>query len=455
MEGNSNLTFLLTVWVAVGAVILYSQWRKGAGGVGLTLMYILSLALNHWVGAAIYLLPWYSSPLERTVETGFEESTYGVIAFGIGSVIVAPLLMRLAKLPRSRKAAHQPDIRLATVYLVFALTCYVVLMPMVEGIPTVTALVASGWTVAVVGLCLKMWSTWEGRHRIRLGLWVAVAMCLPFLTLITQGFLGYGVVAMVSVLIFLARFYRPRWQIAILTTLFIYVGLSIYVTYMRDRSEIRGVVWGGESYSARLDRLVTTAINPEPFDVYNEDHLNRIDERLNQNFLVGASVNYLKQGFKDFAQGETLWQALIAVVPRAIWPDKPVFAGSGGLVTQYTGISFSEGTSVGIGQVMEFYINFGSLGVVVGFLIFGVVIAAIDRFAAMRLSEGDWQRFTFWFLPGLAFLQVIGSLVEVTATAGASLMLALLINKVLLAKLKGKKITQEKKDALPAPASLA
>ena len=89
---------------------------------------------------------------------------------------------------------------------------------------------------------------------------------------------------------------------------------------------------------------------------------------MNQNQLVGAAVQYLESGYAPFATGDTLIQSALAIIPRAIWPDKPVFAGSPGLVTQYTGIQFAAGTSVGVGQVLEFYINFGSPGVVGGFL---------------------------------------------------------------------------------------
>ena len=107
-------------------------------------------------------------------------------------------------------------------------------------------------------------------------------------------------------------------------------------------------------------------------------------------------------------------------------------AGSPEIVEHFTGIPFSEETSVGVGQVMEFYINFGRIGVLVGFFCIGVAVRIFDAAAARHLYRGDWQKFVTWFLPGLGFLQTGGSLVEVSGTVAASTVLVVGLNKVLL-----------------------
>jgi hypothetical protein len=247
------------------------------------------------------------------------------------------------------------------------------------------------------------------------------------LTIITQGFIGYGIFNSLMVFTFVARFYRPRWRLVVLGTAAIYLGLSLYVTYMRDRNAIRETVWGGQSYESRIDQLKTTFNEAELFDIDNEDHLERIDARLNQNSLIGASVHYIESGQQGFARGETLWEAILALIPRALWSEKSIVAGSGDLVARYTGYNFAEGTSIGIGQVMEFYINFGRWGVIAGFLILGIIIASIDKGAGRSLANNDWLSFACWYLPGMAFLQVGGSFVEVTAGAASSLIVAALV----------------------------
>ncbi|MBK8233258.1 MAG: hypothetical protein IPK72_22460 [Candidatus Eisenbacteria bacterium] len=170
----------------------------------------------------------------------------------------------------------------------------------------------------------------------------------------------------------------------------------------------------------------------ELFDPRRTEHLDRIHLRLNQNELVGRSVDMIVSGGINAARGETLVMAVAAMVPRIIWRDKPVVAGSMDIVGDYTGLVFAEGTSVGIGQVMEFYINFGNVGVLVGFVIFGSLLRIFDVIAASYLRNGDWVRFILWFVPGMGMLQAGGSMIEVTSTVVSALAFCLMINNYLL-----------------------
>jgi hypothetical protein len=100
-------------------------------------------------------------------------------------------------------------------------------------------------------------------------------------------------------------------------------------------------------------------------------------------------------------------------------------------VTEYTGIPFAEGTAVGIGHVMEAYISFGVPSVLFGFVLLGTLIGAIDNAAGKRLRSGDLRGFVMWLLPGLSFLQVGGSMVELTSSVAAALLAGVLVNRLL------------------------
>jgi hypothetical protein len=432
-ESSSNLGLLLVAWMAVAIVTVYNQWMRRDAGTGLILAYLLNLWLIHWPGAAIYLLPWKPLHDPSTVEAGFQQATYAVIGFGAGSIIFTPLCRRVFKFAKPAAIIHRPNPRLAQMYIVVGLVCFAILVPFLGGLPTITSLVSSGWNLLVAGLglsCLQAWQ--EQKPRVFL-CWLVIGLCIPLFTIISQGFASYGTAATIAFLAFVGTLYRHRWwKLALVGFLIGYLGLSFYVSYMRDRQVIRETFGGGQTLSNRLAQLYMTLSDFEWFDPSNDLHLQRIDDRLNQNHLVGAAVNFLGSGAQDFAQGDTLWEALLALVPRAVWPDKPIVAGSGNLVTTYTGISFAEGTSVGIGQVIEFYVNFGDVGVILGFFVIGMIITVVDWSAYQSLKQGDWERFIFWYLPGLSLLQVGGSLMEVTSSAAAAAVLSLLLHRYLM-----------------------
>lgn len=442
---TSRLSEYLLIWLAVMGLVAVVRWRRNTPGTGLTLAYLFNLSLIHWFGAAIYVLPAFQGQDARLTERGFEQSLYGVLGFALGGLVLTPLLARRGWLPRSR-AIHQPDPRLPKAYIACGVIFYLLSSTFFGHLPTAMAIVSSGQQLVVAGLALCCWQAWQERNLRRLFGWLMMGLVLPFTTVVTAGMLGYGVIALLTLLIFVAGFVRSPFKIALVALPLIYVGLSVYVTYMRDRGNIRDTVWGGQSFAQRLDRLGETVSNFEWFDPARYNHLLLIDGRLNQNWLVGAAVTRLRET-DGYARGDTLWDALLALVPRALWPDKPVTAGSGDLVNRYTDVKFAPGTSVGIGQVLEFYANFGTIGVIIGFAIMGLLVTAFDLQAADRLAHADLQGFVLWYLPGIALLQVGGQLVEITAAAAASLVVVLLVNRYL-------DRMQTRRGATPADADL-
>jgi hypothetical protein len=119
---------------------------------------------------------------------------------------------------------------------------------------------------------------------------------------------------------------------------------------------------------------------------------------------------------------------IISLVPRALWPDKPAVGGGGDVVTKYTGIRFAQGTSIGAGQVLEFYVNFGPWGVIGGFLIYGWLLGFMDVAISESLRHGDQRRFLFWFLIAIGLLQPGGNLMEIAASAGAAVPASYILN---------------------------
>lgn len=430
MLDDLNLQSWLIAWLVTALFVLVRHFRTNTSA-GLLMTYVLSFGTLHALAPALALLPWYDFPGIELTALGLRQSVIAMVAIAIGAEIAAA--MKRHEDPDGRAVEttrHRLSGQLVTVYLITAAVLYGVVTPLAGRLPTVGAIASTGSTLLAVAVGLKAWNARLDSRPARAALWMSATVAFPVITVLSQGFLGYGFAAALIVFSLLASFGRPGLKTVIATVLLAYAGLSVYVTYMRDRGDIRSVVWGGATFEDRWDQLSTTIGTTEWFDLHDQTHLDRVRRRLDQDFLVGAAIVYLEDGNVDFAYGSTIVAAALAAIPRAVWPDKPVVAGSGDIVSSYTGLRFAEGTSVGVGQVLELYINFGTGGVVVGFLVIGLLVGYVDRTAAVLLARGDVYRFLLWYLPGLSLLQIGGAFSEVVATAGASFVLVMVVNYV-------------------------
>jgi len=417
------MTILVLMWLAVAAGLVFWRWHLGRG-VGLVVAFVVSLSSLHFLAATLYVLPWYAGLDREFIQAGLFIALEGLLGFAIGAFVMS-LTLQSEMAPAPVDSA--PQTQAGLLYLGAGAALYTVVRAGVSGIPSVGAIAAGGSSLIVFGFCLECWQVSRGRQV----LWLLASATLPFFTILAQGYLSYGMAALVVIFAFVAEHARPRWVLIAAGLVVGYITMSFYVTYMRDRNDIRDAVWNGASASERISVVGRTLATIEPFDPRNNAHLLRVDDRLNQDYLVGRADAWLGQGYAPFGRGSTLADAVLALVPRVLWPDKPMTAGSGDLVSQYTGMTFGPDTSVGIGSIMELYVNFGSLGVWVGMAVFGAVMVLVDERAAFHLAHGDVRRCCVWFVPGLSLLQVGGSLVDVSLTAGAGVAVAVLANSSL------------------------
>lgn len=413
--------------VLVMLLLAWRHWHDRQAGLLFT--YLVSFASIYLLGPFTRLLPWYDMPGAEDTAVGLQVSVAALVALAVGAEVMLRWL-RSRHVEMDAVAQKPVAHRLVNIYLIAGTLLFFFVMPIIGRVASLTSLVSTGATLVVVGFCLKCWNAWVDGEGRRFGLWLLATLLFPISTILAQGFLGYGLTAAATIVLFAASFYRPRWKLLVFGMLLSYVSLSVYVTYMRDRRDIRASVWGGESFERRLERLKTTAMTPEVFDIGNPAHLERVEDRLNQGALIGLSVSYMSTNHVPFLHGSTFISALIAPIPRAVWPDKPVIAGSGDLVSNVTGLIFSESTSVGVGHVLEAYINFGMAGVVATFFVIGGVLVLVDSVAYRYLHQGNGNSFVLWYLPGLGLLQIGGSLSEATGFAAASWAMASMLNIV-------------------------
>ena len=284
-------------------------------------------------------------------------------AFIVGAMAARILPQRTTSVKAYQQTASaQIFSRLGWRMLTIGIVSYFVVLPVSALVPSLTAVTSVLGTLLILGLWVQLDAAAATNNSRQTLLILATLPLLPLATLVTGGFIGFGTVWALSVVSFLFVIARRRLWFYLATPPVFFLGLSLFVTYAEQRNEIRDVIWyQNAGIMRRLDRVSTLVTDFQLLDLSNESHLNALDLRLNQNYLVGAGVMRHREGETELLYGATVpyW----ALIPRAIWPDKPAVGGGGDLVAQFTGINFAEGTSVGVGQVLEFYMNFGMPGV--------------------------------------------------------------------------------------------
>ena len=434
----------LILWIGAGIVLWWyvAHFRKASSGIALA--YYIDLSMIHLPGAMIYALPWYvpssayllsqGNSLE-VVREGFLQSTIGVLAFVAGVALLSPILLKFL-FKKSEQKIYISHPKLPMTYLQMSLGVNFIAFPILKNVPSFSALSKMGWYLIIVSISLLIWQSFLEGRKNRVSGWLQKAgFFLPVLTVFGEGFLGFGIRAFMSIFVFYLTVFRIRRSTLIKLFFMMYLGLSLFVSYMEQREAIRNELWyETNNLSKKIDAVTKIVTEFSFFSIKNNDHLEFIDVRLNQNVLVGHTVNYLREKGHSFAQGQTIMDAFISIIPRILWPNKPMKAGSGNMVSTYTGREFAEGTSIGMGQVFEFYINFGTAGVVIGFLILGALVGSIDQMAVSQLRQGNWQGFAFWFLPGMAMIQAGGSLAEIVMSSAAGFIFILILNKTVLSR---------------------
>jgi hypothetical protein len=404
---------LLAVVVCIAAFIaLIWISRASSVSLGLPIAYLASLLLIHVPGAIAYLLDADGIlPFRGFTQIGIWFTAIGAVCFVIGVGL--------------NHWKTVPPVPVATNRTLFNRFCLlggwlVTTVASIIAIPSIGAALQRGGAVWMLGIILALKSALRSKDWAMGGRWLIALTVYPILMLLLGGFLSYGVAAVVIVLSAVTVPVRSKVRLAGGIVLASVLGISVFLSYFEHRSEIRGAVWGGASVDTRINASMGAVKDIGIFSARNPGHLHALDDRLNQNYFVGLAASRIEAGSVDYLKGRSLWEGALALVPRALWPDKPVVAGSPKIVAEMTGLSLSRGTSFGVGNVMEFQINFGIPGLIVGFLLFGFILGRLDRLAASADLTGDFGRTFFYFLPAVALIQPNGSIVEMMSGAAAA-----------------------------------
>jgi hypothetical protein len=417
------LELLLAWFLLLVLLLVFAVERRPAAG-ALTLAYFLALSLIHVPG----VLPLIASHLpiahEAATMLGFQMTIIGMAAFVAGAIAARTMKLRPVPHAASSNLGPRQYERLAKRMLFIGLVSYFVVLPVARIVPSLTSVVYPFGTMIILGVWLWLFSALKQGDRRRVISILALLPLFPIATLALQGFLGFGVywiLSSVAFLFLLIRRGRIWFYIAAGPTM--YLGLCLFVTYMGQRTELREVIWHEKvGLTDRLDQMTSLVTKFQTLDLDSPLHVASIEDRLNQNYLVGAAIVRHDNGWLPYAYGATV--PIWALIPRAVWPGKPAVGGSGSIVSDVTGLRVAEGTSFGVGQVLEFYVNFGVPGEIVGFFLLGLLFMRLDRRIMASIDAFDIRGVLVRALPGLTLLQPGGSLLEMLVACAAAYLAA-------------------------------
>jgi hypothetical protein len=406
---------LLSIFICVAAEIgLLLILRKAKLSLGLPVAYLFTLHLIHVPGAVAHLFDpgGFLSDIDMT-RIGIRFTAIASVCFVVG-----------VWLARSRRLVlperQSEDRKQFWQFCLFGGWMFTYGFSFLHVIPTLGAAVDKAGSVWMLGVLLGLRDAVRRKNLGSVGLWLGALAVYPVLMLLLGGFLSYGSTAVIVVVASLAISTRSLPRVLVGGAVAMVLGVSLFISYFLGRGEIRHAVWGGAPMADRVDVSMNIVRDFQLFDPSDPKQLVALDMRLNQNYFAGLAATRINNGEVEYLYGRSVLDGILALVPRAFWPDKPVYAGSPKIVAEMTGLVLSETTSFGVGNVMEFQINFGIPGIIIGFLLLGFALGWLDRWAAVSDVSGNLGRSILFFLPAVALIQPNGSLVELIGGAGAA-----------------------------------
>jgi hypothetical protein len=416
---------LILAWLMLLALLIFLVIGRRSGLGALTLGYFLSISLIHVPGLLVFATPGPEMPYAAETELGFQITLIAMAAFVAGAA-GARVMARRRSWPEPAAARVRAEIaeRIGVRAILIGAFCYFVVLPVIRLIPSLTSLFSGLGAFLLLGIWLRLYGTSLVPHFSRKAQTLCLLPLLPISTLLTGGVINYGINWLISGVAFAFTISRARTLYVAMAPIAMFLGLSLFVVYMDQRPAIRESVWEERaSLSQRAERAMMIITEFRPLDLQGWLDRSQLDGRLNFNEYLGIGVQRYENGQFELEYGGTIDPT--ALIPRAIWPDKPFRAGGGTLVSDFTGIANDPTTvSIGAGQVLEFYMNFALEGVIGGFLGLGFLFMWLDDRIARALSTADVRSVILYGLPGLNMIAPGGNLLETLVAVVAALVTA-------------------------------
>jgi hypothetical protein len=189
-----------------------------------------------------------------------------------------------------------------------------------------------------------------------------------------------------------------------LRALFIVLAVPLLILIQSVKYEYRKATWSGKRETG-VELITELAVEKEKQrdDPFNQSEgVVRTVGRLNQGWHLGMVLRWVPS-HESFSNGEDfLGDVGAAILPRFFFPNKKM-GGSQDKFYKYTGRKLTKTTSMTIGVLGDFYINFGREGSFLALFIFGAVVSRLVYFFIRKYVLPDpinviWIPFLFSYL---------------------------------------------------------
>lgn len=156
------------------------------------------------------------------------------------------------------------------------------------------------------------------------------------------------------------------------------IAIPVLVFVQSVKQEYRKLTWGGRKETG-IELITGLGVEKqagEEDSFAESDGVVKTVGRLNQGWHLGLVLRHVPKR-QDFSNGEDFLGDIIgSVLPRIFFSDKKII-GSQDKFTKYTGHKLQKTTSMTIGVLGDFYINFGWWGSFVLLFLFGALVAKL------------------------------------------------------------------------------
>lgn len=257
------------------------------------------------------------------------------------------------------------------------------------------------YDVPTVGTALHLLSSWlkigliaavilYKKNRSLRPLLVALGLYVPAsaIAALSSGHSPVSLDAIIPIALVATCFNRVTIMSFIKLVLWMVPCMYLMIAWMGSRNLIRSGALDQFSITDRAvrfgDAFVDELINAKttPYDIQE-----LIFVRIDMSDILAQEIVFenAPSGEDEFAYGGTLLEGLYAVVPRAVWEDKPIVAGYSDFVSEYTGVVRDDTTAVGVPVQFELYANGGATAVIFGIFLLFYGCARLELFLASKV----------------------------------------------------------------------